>query len=494
MSNVTKLVKAGTWLTLANVLSKLAGWLTLPLLARLLGPAGLGIYSLVFVIGQAGQTLTTLGADVVMHRNGAQYKTGGEEAMGRLFGVGMSIICAASLISGFSIWIFRAPLAAKWLGSPELSAWLGAAALLIVVQPLGTVPMIFLASLQEFRAYAGRSLIGVVVGSALTVSLAWRYGIKGAVMGLIVAAVAQIGWSAIIVAPALRARKIRLRFDQFWQQARSILRLGFPYYYGNTLIGTAISVPIMGLVGKYGGLGDLAFLRVAQSMAAVIGFIPAAIAPAALSYLSASLTDDPGGFQRLRIVHLRSVWTILLVLTCAVCLLLPNIVQILFGRAYAPVYWLAWISLWLSVVMGLVAVLVQYLLVSGRTIRIAWVCTVGNICFLATSVFLVPRYGGLGFVFAQLAGQAVSLPLVFWPTIAELNREERRLVRNLVIATVAALLWTLWLSSINLSSPILLSVEVGTLAVLTTFLYLKVLSAPERILLKRLLTFRASYA
>ena len=466
----------------------------LPLLARLLGPASLGIYSIVFATAQTGQTISTLGAEVVMQRNGAQHKSLGAEAVGRLFGVGISIICVASFVCGALVWFFRAFLADHWLGQPNLARWLGAAALLIVLQPLGWVPLIFLASLQEFRAYALRSALGVVFGSAVTVVLAWKYGVKGAVLGMLAAALAQILWSYVIVRPSLRALSIRLRFDHFWQETRAILRLGFPYYYGNTLIGTVIALPVMGLIGRYGGLSELGYLRVAQSMAAIIGFIPAAIAPAALSYLSASLADDLGAYQRLRIVHLRSVWTILLVLTVPVCLLLPWIIKVLFGAGYAQALRLAWISLWLSVLIGVIAVLVQYLLVLGQTVRIAWICTLSNGAFLGASLFLVPRYHALGFLIAQLIGQIVSLPFVSVRAIADLSSPELRLIRNLTLATFVSFGWTFVVSGLGLSSIVLVLLAALTLVPLSAFLFLKVLSPPERVSLVKLVTFRTSYA
>ncbi len=445
-------------------------------------------------MAQTGQTISTMGAEVGMQRNGAQHKRLGSEVIGRLFGVGFTIICFTSLLCGALVWVFRASLANQWLGKPELSSWLGAAALIIILQPFGWVPLVFLASLQEFRAYGLRSSIGVVFGSALVVLFAWRSGIKGAVTGMLVASAAQVLLSYLIVRPTLRARSIRLRIDRFWEQTLAIFRLGFPFYYGNTLLGSLIALPVIGLVGRYGGLSDLGYLRVAQSIAAIIGFIPSAIAPAALSYLSASLADDLGSYHRLRIVHLRSVWSVLLVLTCPVCVLLPGIIRILFGTAYGQAYWPAWIFLWLSVLIGIVAVLIQYLVVSGQTMRIAWVSTLANGSFLGVSFLLVPRYHAVGFLLAQLTGQLISLPFVFGPAMKGLSSSELKMIWRLTFASLFSLVWTFVFASLGLGLISTVAVAIVTLGVLATFLFMKVLSPLERVSLMRLVTFRASYA
>lgn len=442
MSAIAKLIKGGAWLTLANVVSKLASALALPLLARLLGPESLGIYSVVFSLAQSAQGFSTLGADVAMQRNGAQHKTIGNDAVGRLFGVGLSLICLVSAVTGLGIWFFREPLAKHWLGQPDVIPWLGTTAILIGLQPWGNVPLLFLASLQEFRAYALRSSLGMIVSSAATVVLAWRLGLAGAVQGLLLAAIAQIFWSYLIVKPVLRSKGIRLRVAQFWQESRSILKFGFPYYFGNTLLGSLAGLPIMGLVSQYGGLEQLGYLRVAQSMAALIGFIPSAIAPAAISYLSASSGDNNESYNYIKSVHLRGIWALLLVPTGAVCLALPDVINGLFGSAYQEATILSWLSLWISALAGVVSVLVQYLVVAGKTVRVAWASSLGVSCWVLAAFLLVPQYSALGFLLAQVIGQIAGLLVVFQSAIVDIKKDKIPLA-NLMKLTIILCLCSL---------------------------------------------------
>ena len=92
-----------------------------------------------------------------MERNGSQHKTVGTEAVGRLFGVGLTIVVTVNTLVALAIYAWREPLARHWLGQVNVTDWLGAAAVLICLQPLGNIPLIFLASLQNFRAYALRT-------------------------------------------------------------------------------------------------------------------------------------------------------------------------------------------------------------------------------------------------------------------------------------------------------------------------------------------------
>ncbi|WP_271253141.1 lipopolysaccharide biosynthesis protein [Pseudanabaena sp. Chao 1811] len=446
MSAIKKLIKGGAWLTLANVISKLASVLVIPVLARLLGAQGLGIYNIVFSLAQSAQGFSSLGVDISMQRNGAQYKTVGIESVGRLFGVGLIMNCSVSAITGLGIWLFREPLATHWLSQPSVTTWLGLAAILITLQPLGNVPLLFLSSLQDFRAYALRSSLGIVSSSILTVLLAWQMGLSGAFLGMILAAITQIIWSYLIVKPVLKSKEIRLRCDKFWKEVRSILQFGFPYYLGNTLLGSLVGLPLMGLVSQYGGLEQLGYLRVAQSISALIGFIPSAIAPAAISYLSASAADDKQSYQYLKSVHLRGVWILLLIPTGLVSLILPQLIHLLFGANYEQAIILSWISLWTSAIAGISSLLVQYLVVSGKTLKVSYASLVGVICWILFAFLLVPRYSSLGFLISQFIGQLAGFLYIIKPSLGDLAKTDILLLIKLMVISEIFFVYSLFVS------------------------------------------------
>lgn len=487
MSAIAKLIKGGAWLTLANVIAKLASALAIPILARLLNPESLGIYSIVVSLTQSAQGFSTLGADIAMQRNGAQYKTVGTETVGRLFGVGLSLICLVSTVTGLGIWLFRYSLAKYWLGQPELINWLGAAALLIVLQPFSNVFLLFLASLQDFRAYALRSSVETIFTSALTVLLGWKFGIAGAVQGLILAAIIKIPWSYLVAKPVLLVRGIRLRFDKFWHESRSILKFGFPYYFGNTMLGSLVGLPLMGLVTQYGGLKELGYLRVAQSIAALISFIPSAIAPAAISYLSASSTDDYQSYQYLKSVHLRGVWILLLLPTGIFSLILPEFINSLFGGNYKQAVLLSWLSLWISLIAGLTSVLVQYLVVVGKTFIVSLGSSIGVICWIGAAFFLVPRYHALGFLISQAIGQIAGLFIVLRPAIIDISLTDQSLLKTILYFNFILFLWTLLFSLINLQYYLNYLLALATTIFSSVFVFINVLYPHEKSKLVKIL-------
>jgi O-antigen/teichoic acid export membrane protein len=441
---VTKLIKGGAWLSMSSILSKIASALTLPALARLLGPELLGIYSIVFSLLQSAQSFSSLGVDVSIQRNGAQFDTIGGRAVGRLFSVGFVLIVVVNTVTAVGVFVFRQPLAHHWLGQSEVASWLAITAIIVFLQPLGNVPLLFLSGIQEFRAYAINSTLSVLVSSLLAVSLSYWFGLLGALLGIVVSSALQIIWSYLLVKPVLSSRGIILGLDRFYQELVSILKFGFPYYFGNTLLGSVAGLPLMGLVSQYGGLEELGYLRVAQSIASLVSFIPAAIAPAAISYLSSTsaINEVSEEHSYLKLTHLRAVWFLLITSISISCLVLPHIINFFYGSDYQQTKLLSFIYLWISLGTGIVSIAVQYLLVKGMTFRIAAASTLGILFSTCSAFALIPRYNALGFLATQAIGCGTGFCIIVAPAIAGIDKTGLIILGKLALATVVMFVMT----------------------------------------------------
>jgi O-antigen/teichoic acid export membrane protein len=431
-----------------------------------------------------------LGVPIALQRNGAQHEAIGKEAVGRLFGVGLVIIYVVSSCIGLGIFFFRDFLAQHWLGQPEVATWLQFALPICLLLPLGSVPLLFLSALQDFRGYALRSSLGRIVESFIVVIFAWWLGLKGAFIGMVLGAIAQIIWSYLIVKPVLKARGIHLRFDQFWRETKSILKLGFPYYSGNILLGTVIGLPLMGLVSQYGGLEQLGYIRVAQSIASLIGFVPTAIAPVAFSYLSSSLAGDHQSHQQLKSLHFRGVWIFLLLGIVPACLLLPKIISLLYGAEYQEANILSWLYLWITLLSGITSMLVQYLTVEGKTVRVGIASTVGILSLGLSAMILVPYYSGLGFLLAQAIGQSIGFIMVFKPAMETFLPADKSMIKNLLFLTFITFSMSLFVNINLLDSVLSYVIYITTLVMIFIFFLDKIFSQSERAQIEKLLKFK----
>jgi O-antigen/teichoic acid export membrane protein len=486
MSEITELIKSNAWLSFASIVSRLTSALALPVLARLLGPKSLGIYNIVISLAQAVQGFSGLGIEIAIQRNGAKHQTIGTEAVGRLFGVSLILICATSAITSLGILCFRQALADRWLLDPGMANWLGVAGIVALLQPLGTVPLLFLAGLQNFRAYAVRSSLGLIFSNIIIVISAWYFGLQGAVVGLIISTFCQIIWSYIIVKPILKANRIRLHIEGFIPEMYSILKFSLPYYLGTHFLYSSIDLPLMGLVSNYSGIESLGYIRSAQMMASLVGFIPLSTAPSVISHLSANI-ESGNQSESLKSVHLRIVWIFLLLSTSIICLFLPDLMIWLFGSSYQPAIILAWLFLWASVLTGISSVLIQYLTVEGKTITIGWISATAAFAWVLTAIALIPKYGALGFMLSYIFSSIVEVILLARSEINTFKIEDLSLLKNLTLITGFLFSWSSTIFFFGFSGSPVFALTTTVIALSSMFIFIHSFHHEENLKMKKFL-------
>jgi O-antigen/teichoic acid export membrane protein len=480
-SLLNSFLKGSLWIVLANVVTRFAGFVTLPLLARFLGPADLGLYSLAQNTVQTGDGLGRLGVDAAMHRNGSQYQSLTSEAVGRLFGVGACLIMGAGSSIAVGLWLARKVLTLNWLGEPRIEPWLGLTALIIVLTTISNPPWVYLVALHAFRTYSLRTSVVSIIGAILTLSLAWFSGLAGALWGLGLTALVQAIWGWWLTLPVLQEKGIQLRCDRFFSEARNILSFGLPFYASNFL-SSFIALPLLGYVSRTGGIEQLGYLRVAQSLSQLISFLPTAIAPVLISNLSAYLASDVGGYQRLKSLHLRALWTTIAVLSVTICFSLDGLIPTLFGSSYVEAILLSRLTIWMTAISSLAGILSQYVMSSGNTRIIAVIQTGGLMITIMTALILIPLYSALGLLVAQSLGATFTLIAYIKPGLKDIEQSEKKYLWFLA-CTSFTLLATTFLLPVVLKKTWLLSIiSLLILGGILVLLLFKAFSAKERAL------------
>lgn len=436
-SSLKGLVKGSLWLVITNVITRFAGFIALPILARLLGAADLGIYNLLQNTIQTADGLSRLGADAAMHRYGAQYETSGTESVGRLFGVGACLIFISSSLIAIGLWLLKKTIAHDFLGEVSITPWLGLAAFSIFITGIGNPSWFYLVALQAFKVYSLRTSVVTISGAIITLLLTWQFGLTGSLWSFTIIAIVQTFYGWWLTIPVLNKYKIQLRFDQFMPEAIKILKFGLPFYTSNFL-SSFVGLPLLGYVSKSGGIEQLGYLRVAQSLSQFVSFLPTAIAPVLISSLSASLAGDTKDYQNIKSLHLRVLWSLLLFISVAISFNLNWIVDLLFGATYQNAIILSRLTIWITAISSLAGMMSQYVLSLGNTRVIAIIQTISLALTVFIAMLLIPTYNSVGFLIAQVIGGSFALIAYIRPALADIDRSDHRY------------LWLLTFTSINL--------------------------------------------
>jgi O-antigen/teichoic acid export membrane protein len=395
-------------------------------LARLLGPKQLGIYSLVFWLVQSGTMLGRLGVDAAMHRNGAQIYRTNPVATGRLLGVGSTMMGLSFTALSAAVWIWRSPLAEHWLGNKEAAEWFGYAGAILFTEGMGLVLMTGLLSLHKFQNHSMATATGALGRLLLSPLLAWRYGLSGAFLGLMLASLLQLGVAAVSFYRSVQEYRIPLILQGLWQESQHILRFGLPFYAGNALIGL-VTLPMMGELGRVAGVETLGQLRIGQSFSQIVGFLPGAIAPVAISVLSEAHAAEGSDFQRLRSVHLRGNWLLALIIVTFLSFVSRPLIGLLFGNAYQSALPVVIDMSWVALLTVVVENLNLYSLSAGNTKMIALASIIQKVIFLGLTFWLIPTWKSAGFVYGLLIGglfQFLIMIIALWPKIETILRRQ----------------------------------------------------------------------
>ncbi|MEL6816299.1 MAG: oligosaccharide flippase family protein [Cyanobacteria bacterium J06598_3] len=431
----------------ANLAARASGIIALALLSRFLSVEELGVYSLIFWVVLSGTAIAKLGCDISLHRNGARLYKSDPEAVSRLLGVGITLMLLSFALAGSIIYVFRVPLSDFWLGNSDVSSWLQYGALALLFEGLGVTFTTCLLAFHQFKARSLAITLGAFARLLLVPALAFFYGVSGALIGFCMASFVQAVVAIYGFRQAIANRNISLSLTHFWREAKDIFAFGLPYYVGDASIGL-FYLPVMGELRQAAGLEALGYLRIAQSMSQLIGFLPAAIAPVVISLLSEAHGSDDKDFEKLRSIHLRSNWLLALVMVTFVSAAAPSIITVMFGAKYLPAVPLLIGMCWGTLVSVVARNLNVYSISAGNTKLVSMGAISEKVTFISSAMWSIQRFQGMGFVMSRLVAlvlQCIVMLFGLWHSFnAKLKQDIYALLGVSLAAAVISNAFSVW--------------------------------------------------
>jgi enterobacterial common antigen flippase len=252
------LIVAGAKAALGSALVALFGFVSTKVLALALGPAGIGVYSLLRQCLMTATVLATLSPQAAVAHAVVNGERSGSPS-GQLSTVFWMVAAIAVMVVAIGVWC--ADFLAGWL-LPDLPGGGRLIAVLAIPLLLNVAFVVLLNVLQAFRA-VGAASVAAVAGAAATSLLAYPLGLRaaagefealvlllavGPVVSVIAAAIS--GWRTGWLAPALSAW---LRLDVRVAAAREFLRISGAGVLG-ALFAAAAVLAVRTIVANRSGL------------------------------------------------------------------------------------------------------------------------------------------------------------------------------------------------------------------------------------------------
>ena len=331
-------------------------------------------------------------------------------------------------------------LAAKTLAAPQLSGLLQIGGLLLLSSGINGAQTGALAGFEAFKSIAKINLISGLLTFPFMVIGAWKWGVTGAVWGLIGSQVANCVMSFLAVRAEAARYRIPLRYagclsdlSLFWSFSLPAVLVGVL----NSVVGWGASALVVNQLGGYGDMGIYnAASRVKQIPEAVLAMLVAPIIPILSEAFGKA---DHNAYQTtLRTFLLMS--TLVIVPVSLVQTAAPALTLLPFGSEYQGrpliVSWLMFHSIFTSL-----GTCVGYILVTAGRVWLVWLLSLSfAVCYALFAMILVPEHGVVGYAASMALAYAVSSILSI-VVLYRLYSDMMRLVRWGRLASLSLLLF-----------------------------------------------------
>lgn len=481
---IKNFLKASGWVLTGNLISKVINFLTLSILARFLGPSGLGVYNAVMSSTMSINQISDLGTSIVLQKESAKISENNKSQIGSLFMTTIIVQLVMNLVICCIILIWPEYFFNhffKDLGTIDLLYF---SIPLIIFQCLAQLALTFIAGLGEFKFYSIRLMMTSIVTVLMLVLFLFFFA-PNTVTALIATIFSVliniiITWYLVYVA----AKRQGVRFvNSYWlNNLKQIKNEGFIYYVGNTLVGAIVTIVLVQLFAKHISLEDYGYLRIGSSLAAILGIIPAAIQPVTINFLS---KDNITG-NSLKSVQIRFLIFFIILITILILIFLNPIITVLFGSIYLVGIDIILFLVSIQIIILASGIVSNFLVASGHTSFIGVVSTFSVLANLVLSIILIPKFGIYGFYISHFAGYFLGF-------LALCYKEANHI--NFVFSTETKYMIALYLLSILGLLPIFLFdsfIVVGVYGFLLIFFmmivfYYKVMKQNEKNVLLKLL-------
>lgn len=413
MANIGQYAKNIAMLVGQSFFQRMLGMVLTVILARTLGAAGFGTYSVVMTTSNSAFGLVRLGVDAAIHvRTAEGFKTDeSRRRIEQLLAAGLLLLVISGCVGAFACIAFAGPLAAMVYDKPELAVWIRVAGAAVFLYSLWQFCYATLAGLHRFAEYT-LAMVGVAVLNLAAISIgALSFGVSGAVTGLISVQAISVLWLGRVLLSALRREQLWFAFRNTWSNARSLLEIGLPLYVAGLISIPAIYL-LQGIVVRSAGLEELGFLRVVVAIVSIVSFAPSSAAAAMTSMFTRTRTEQQGALAYRIMQNIRVVLVFALLTATGIMVLLPWLVPLIFGTQYFAAIGPASVAL-LTAVLTSITTVVHTALLSSRKMMFLFIAMVLQaVVFFAVGTALIPVYGLTGYLAAELLGYLTALAFV----------------------------------------------------------------------------------
>lgn len=413
-----RLARGAFWSLSGVVIARGLALVSSIIFARILGRQDFGKFGMIQSTAGMFGNFSGLGLGLTGTKFVAELRQTDPLRAGRIISLAAAVAAITGLLSGVVLFVLAPWMAAKTLASPDLAGYLRIASLLLLYGALTGAQSGALSGFEAFKTIARVNLIAGVAAFPIMVLAVWRWGLAGAVWGLVISQVINWGLNAWALRSESARWKVPIVFKGCFQEIHILGTFSLPAYLSGLLLGPASWICATILVQQPNGYDEMGTFNAANQWRQIILFIPNTILGSALPVMTNLFGQNQ--FQSLKRVlktNLLLNTSITAVLAALVALLSPWIMAV-YGSRFVEGSFLLIIIAMVCVLDSGTTVLSYLLISSNRIFTHLGLFAFWALSLVSCSWLLVPRMAGKGLALSYLAAQIVYgfALLVFFQT------------------------------------------------------------------------------
>lgn len=406
-----RFAKGAFWLIIGALLSRGLALLSSIIVARILGRTVFGEFGMILsTVGTAG-TFAGLGLGMASTKYMAHLRLSDPERAGKILALSSLVSLGSASIVSIGLFSGSSLLARQILHAPHLTLPLGIASGLIFFSVLNGVQTGALAGFEAFLVIVKTNFIAGISSFPLTLIGAWRWGISGAVLGMVLSMTVNWALNNRALRMACLKANIPYIFCGCWSERLMLWEFALPAALSGYLTAPIMWYANILLINRLHGYAEMGLFSAAQQWQAAILFVPTSLAPMVLS-LMANSHGDNNISNYWRMVKLSFAINAIIAGIVTVCIsLLSHFIMNAYGQTFSE----GWrVLVLLSITGFLVAVsnVVGQVIASsasmwwGLSLNLLWM-----LIFTVFSLLWVEPYGAIGLAFSFMTSYFCHLIL-----------------------------------------------------------------------------------
>jgi len=443
------------WVFASSIIVLLLHFIQKPILARYLGPDGLGLFTMAIMIVGIIELIATFGIDGALTRYVAMSKEN-KEAVSSLVSSALITILIFGMLTSIALFLCSNTLA-NLFDMPLLDSLLKIYAFAFTFSILLAVIIGFFRGLREMKYYSFiRILQASLALTFISVLLMIGFGAEGAMLGIVLTFIASFGVAIVTV-----KRFVRFTVSDYKKNTRMLASFG-SRLIGVNMIGQIYYYIDILMIGYFLTSTDVGYYAIAISLSRFFWLVPSAMG--SVSYPAISeywAKDNHQAINKMVDKSTKYSACLLIFAGMSVVFFAKDIISIVFTSVFLPAVLPLTILIIGTVTSGVLRSVDGLFAGTGKVNLVLKISSIGTVMAILLNIALIPTYGIIGAAIATTATYILrtAISLHFMRKVLAIKLDAAWFTKMaMLVGTSGALFYTLGFLNHYASSAVVLSV------------------------------------